>query len=56
MLRGDDVAARDPMIERQAAGREDRHRPHRAEDVVEKGFRTLLDPAGDEMKVMVSVA
>ena len=27
-----------------------------ADDVVDKGFRTLLDPSGDQMKVMVSVA
>jgi (R,R)-butanediol dehydrogenase / meso-butanediol dehydrogenase / diacetyl reductase len=27
-----------------------------ADDVVEKGFRTLLDPSGDQMKVMVSIA
>lgn len=27
----------------------------RAEDVVEKGFKTLLDPRGDQMKILVSV-
>jgi (R,R)-butanediol dehydrogenase / meso-butanediol dehydrogenase / diacetyl reductase len=27
-----------------------------ADDVVEKGFKTLLDPAGHQMKVLVKVA
>jgi (R,R)-butanediol dehydrogenase / meso-butanediol dehydrogenase / diacetyl reductase len=27
-----------------------------ADDVVEKGFKTLLDPAGNQMKVLVKVA
>jgi (R,R)-butanediol dehydrogenase / meso-butanediol dehydrogenase / diacetyl reductase len=28
----------------------------KADDVVEKGFKTLLDPAGDQMKILVKVA
>jgi (R,R)-butanediol dehydrogenase/meso-butanediol dehydrogenase/diacetyl reductase len=28
----------------------------KAEDVVEKGFKTLLDPTGNQMKVLVAVA
>jgi hypothetical protein len=27
----------------------------RADDVVEKGFRRLLDPRGDQMKILVNV-
>jgi len=27
-----------------------------ADDVVDKGFKTLLDPAGNQMKVLVKVA
>jgi (R,R)-butanediol dehydrogenase/meso-butanediol dehydrogenase/diacetyl reductase len=28
----------------------------KADDVIEKGFKTLLDPAGNQMKVLVKVA
>ena len=28
----------------------------KADDVVDKGFKTLLDPAGNQMKVLVKVA
>jgi (R,R)-butanediol dehydrogenase/meso-butanediol dehydrogenase/diacetyl reductase len=28
----------------------------KAADVVDKGFKTLLDPAGNQMKVLVKVA
>ena len=51
------MAARHPDdLERQAAGREDHHRAASGpEDIVEKGFRSLLDPGGQEMKVMVGM-
>jgi hypothetical protein len=28
----------------------------KADDVVDKGFKTLLDPSGNQMKVLVTVA
>ena len=28
----------------------------KADDVVDKGFKTLLDPSGNQMKVLVKVA
>ena len=56
VLRGDDVAARDPHdssgrlpVEKIVTGRIE------PEVIVEKGFRSLLNPSGQEMKVLVNM-